>query len=83
MARYWRAGVKDINTNQVVLVYFSTVKDYSASELTEFLEDTFGFHCVNCYLKSLNVVEYIANILTCPISSSYTCFNYSRSALIG
>lgn len=83
MARYWRAGVKDINTNQVVLVYFSTVKDYSASEVTEFLEDTFGFHCVNCYCKHLNVVEYIANILTCPISSSYTCFNYNRSVLIG
>ena len=83
MARYWRAGVKDINTNQVVLIYFSTVKDYSASEVTAFLENTFGFHCVNCYCKCLTVIEYIANILTCPISTSYTCFNYNRSALIG
>lgn len=83
MMHYWRAGVKEPETNHVVLIYFSTMNDYSASEVTEFLEDTFGFHCVNCYFKSLNVVEYIANILTCPISSSYTCFNYSRSALIG
>lgn len=83
MARYWRAGVKDIHTNQVVLIYFSTVKDYSASEVTEFLENTFGFHCVNCYFKCLTVIEYIANVLTCPISSSYTCFNYNRSVLIG
>ena len=83
MAHYWRAGVKDINTNQMALIYFSTMNNYDASEITDFLENTFGFHCVNCYLKRLTVIEYIANILTCPISSSYTCFNYNRSALIG
>jgi hypothetical protein len=83
MMYYWRAGVKEPSTNRVVLVYFSTMKDYDAVEITEFLENTFGFSCVNCYLKCLTVIEYIANILTCPISSSYTCFNYNRSALIG
>ena len=83
MARYWRAGIKDTNTNQVVLIYFSTMNNYSAAEITEFLENTFGFNCVNCYLKRLNVVEYIANILTCPVSTSHTCFNYNRSVLIG
>lgn len=83
MMHYWRAGIRKPNAKQVVLVYFSTESDYSASEVTEFLETTFGFHCVNCYFKRLSIVEYIANILTCPISSSYTCFNYNRSALIG
>ena len=83
MAHYWRAGVKEPNTKRVVLIYFSTENDYDAGEITEFLENTFDFNCVNCYLKHLNIVEYISNILTCPISSSYTCFNYNRSALIG
>lgn len=83
MAHYWRAGIKDPDTNRVVLIYFSTMNNYDVIGITDFLENTFGFTCINCYLKRLNVVEYIANILTCPISSSYTCFNYSRSTLIG
>ena len=83
MARYWRAGIRKPDTNQVVLVYFSTMNNYDVVEVTEFLENTFGFNCVNCYLKHLSIVEYIANILTCPVSSSYTCFNYNRSTLIG
>ena len=83
MAHYWRAGVKNTITNKVVLVYFSTEKDYDAEEITDFLEEEFNFSCVNCYLRHLSIIEYICNILTCHISTSRTCFNYNRSTLIG
>lgn len=83
MMKYWRAGIKDTTTNSTVLIYFSTEKDYDAGEITDFLETEFNFSCVNCYLHRMNIIEYICNILTCPISTSRTCFNYKRSALIG
>jgi hypothetical protein len=83
MAKYWRAGVKDMDTNAVSLIYFSTEKDYAVEELTEWLEEELGFNCVNYCLRHLNIIEYISNILTCPISTTRTCFNYRRSVVIG
>lgn len=83
MSQYWRAGIKDPQTNNVVLIYFSTENEYQYDEITDFLETEFGFYCVNCYLHRMNVVEYIANALTCHISTSRTCFNYKRSVVIG
>jgi hypothetical protein len=82
MAKYWRAGIKDISTNTVSIIYFSTEKDYSLGDLTEWLEEEFGFHCMNCYMRHLSIIEYISNILTCPVSTTRTCFNYHRSVVI-
>ena len=64
--KYWRAGVKDTATNKVVMVYFSTVKDYDADEITDFLTDEFGFSCVNCFLKYLSALEYYSNVIIYP-----------------
>jgi len=83
MSQYWRAGIKDLQTNRVVLIYFSTENEYEYDEITDLLENEFGFYCVNCYLHQMNIVEYIANVLTCHISTSRTCFNYKRSVVIG
>lgn len=83
MAKYWRAGVKNIDTNTVSIIYFSTEKDYNVEDLTEWLEEEFDCRCMNYCLRRLSVIEYISNILTCPISTTRTCFNYHRSVVIG
>lgn len=83
MAKYWRAGIKNIDTNTVSIIYFSTEKDYNVEDLTEWLEEEFDCHCMNYCLRRLSVIEYISNILTCPISTTRTCFNYHRSIVIG
>lgn len=81
--KYWRAGIKDTTTNKVAIIYFSTTKNYSAYELTDFLTNEFGFTCVNHFLHRMNVVEYLSNAIIYPISTSRTCFNYNHSILIG
>lgn len=83
MAKYWRAGVKNIDTNAVSIIYFSTEKDYDVEDLTEWLEEEFDCRCMNYCLRRLSLIEYISNILTCPISTTRTCFNYHRSVVIG
>lgn len=83
MAKYWRAGVKNIDTNAVSIIYFSTEKDYDVEDLTEWLEEEFDCRCMNYCLRRLSLIEYIPNILTCPISTTRTCFNYHRSVVIG
>ena len=81
--KYWRAGIKDTAANKVAIIYFSTTKDYEVHELTDFLTNEFGFTCSNCYLRRLNILEYLSNAIIYPVSTSRTCLNYSHSILIG
>ena len=83
MAKYWRAGVKDMDTNTVSIIYFSTEKDYRMGELKEWLKEEFDLYCINYCTRRLSIIEYISNILTCPVSTTRTCFNYHRSVVIG
>ena len=83
MAKYWRAAIKKNNEKFYHLVYFSTEKDFSCGELVDWLKDEFDVDSYNCYLKHLNIVEYISNILTAPIATMHTFTKYPRATIIG
>ena len=79
---YWRAAVKHSNDKNYSIVYFSTKHIDDVVDVMELLE-SYGLQTYNRYFRSLNIIEYISNILTCPVSTVHTFQNYGRSVLIG
>lgn len=78
MKTYWRAAIKRHDEKFYHIVYFSTEKNFHITELVDWLADQFNIDVCNCYVKHLNVLEYIANALTCPLATMNTFTSYPR-----
>ena len=79
---YWRAAVKHSNEKNYSIVYFSTEHINYVVDVQELLE-SYGLQTHNSFFRRLNIIEYISNILTCPVSTVHTFQKYGRSTLIG
>ena len=79
---YWRAAVKHKDEKSYTLVYFATQNIDNAGDVVEFLE-SYGLQSHNSYLRHLNKLEFISNILLAPIATMNTFQNYNRAVLIG
>lgn len=79
---YWRAAIKHKDEKCYTLVYFATQNIDSAEDVVEFLE-SFGLQSCNSYLRHLNKIEFISNILIAPVATMNTFQHYNRAVLIG
>lgn len=79
---YWRAAVKHKDEKSYTLVYFATQNIDDAGDVVEFLE-SYELQSRNSYLRHLNKLEFISNILLAPVATMNTFQNYNRAVLIG
>ena len=79
---YWRAAVKHEDEKSYTIVYFATQNIDDAGDVVEFLE-SYGLQSYNSYLRHLNKLEFISNILFAPVATMNTFQNYNRAVLIG
>ena len=79
---YWRAAVKHKNEKNYTIVYFATQNIDNACDVVEFLE-SYKLQSHNSYLRRLNKLEFISNILLAPVATMNTFQNYNRAVLIG
>jgi len=79
---YWRAAVKHEDEKSYTIVYFATEHIDYVADVVDFLE-SYGLQSCNCYLRHLNKLEFISNILFAPIATMNTFQHYSRAVLIG